>query len=97
MEIRSKGSSPVANAVNGVELGMNRLEGDMFGDERETTHQHPRPTSQSVMTSMGERGGISSGNFMGGGGGGDGTLEMNEDAGRRVACGRKGKILCWHE
>ena len=34
MEIRSKGISPVANVVNGVELMINRLVGDMFGDER---------------------------------------------------------------
>ena len=81
LEIRSEGSSPIANAVNGVERGMNRLVGDVFGDE-----QHSSPISQPNMVG-GDRGGVL------GAAGGDVLMngQEKEDAGRRVACGRKGK------
>ena len=98
-EIRSDGSSPIANAVNGVERGTNRLVGDVFGDE------HPSPGSQSILggDARGGGGGGGSGHSRGGNGngssGGDhhGVLHHhaseNEDAGRRVACGRKCEVV----
>ena len=90
-EIRSEGSSPIANAVNGVERGVNRLVGDVFGDE------HPSPVSQSVGGVGDHARGGGGGHARGGGNGGGGGGEQhhageNEDAtGRRVACGRKGE------
>jgi len=97
-EIRSDGSSPIANAVNGVERGMTKLVGDVFGDE------HPSPVSQSVNTlstsGAGGGGGHSRGGVNGAGVGGPGDhaamnhATENEDAtGRRVACGRKGRVV----
>jgi len=99
MEIRSEGSSPIANAVNGVERGMNRLVGDVFGQDN--TNEHPSPVSQSMNIITGgvggnnEKGGRSGGGVGGGDHhGGTGLGEGKEDgAGRRVACGRKGRVV----
>ena len=90
LEIRSEGSSPIANAVNGVERGMTRLVGDVFGDDQQQQHHHHSPMSQS-MTIVGGAGGPSGENKGRGGLDGGGLSPENEDAGRRVACGRKGK------
>ena len=86
-EIRSDGSSPLANAVTGVERGMNRLVGDVFGSENE---HHHSPLSQQVNLVGGGGGGGGRGGATGGGVDGTTTTE-NEDGGRRVACGRKGE------
>lgn len=100
LETRSEGSSPIANAVNGVERGMNRLVGDVFGDDQ----QHSSPVSQS-MNMVGVGGGSAlggdKGRGVGAGGPGDhhhhggmGAAENEDAGGRRVACGRKGEF--WH-
>ena len=93
-EIRSEGSSPMANAVIGVERGMHRLVGDVFRDDQQ---HHTSPVSLS-MNLVGGGGGINGvgdnkGRGVGGGGEGHGGLVAleNEDIGRRVACGRKGE------
>jgi len=88
LDIRSQGSSPIANAVNGVERGMNRLVGDVFGDE-----QQQSPVSQSMNVVSGGGGlGDTKGRGLDGVGG---QANENEDAvGRRVACGRKGELFC---
>ena len=101
LEIRSEGSSPIANAVDGVGRGVNRLVGDVFGENSDLGHHHhSSPTSQSLMVGSGG-GGEKGGRGIGAGGnagdhhhgaGGLGASE-NEDLGRRVACGRKGKLV----
>jgi len=89
LDIRSQGSSPIANAVNGVERGMNRLVGDVFGDE-----QQQSPVSQSMNLVGGGGGGLGDTKGRGLDGVG-GQANENEDAvGRRVACGRKGQLTC---
>ena len=102
-EVRSEGSSPIANAVNGVERGMNRLVGEVFGDEQ-NHHHHVSPTPQQPMNLVGGVGGGMgvAGDIKGRGvgvgvGGGDGVGASDEDlAGQRVACGRKGERLLFH-
>ena len=79
LEIRSEGSSPIANAVNGVERGMTRLVGDVFGDDQQQQHHHHSPMSQS-MTIVGGAGGPSGENKGCGGPDGGGLLPENEDA-----------------
>ncbi len=84
-EIRSVGSSPMAHA---------RLVGDVFRDDMHNTS----PTSLS-MNLVGGGGGISGvgdnkGRGIGGGGEGYGLGALeNENVGRRVACGRKGRVV----
>jgi hypothetical protein len=84
-EVRSEGSSPI---------GMNRLVGEVFGDEQ----NHVSPISQQInlvggvggMGSAGDikgRSSVSAGGDVHGGVGSSG----DEDAGQRVACGRKGE------
>ncbi|KAL7546004.1 hypothetical protein ACHAWF_009347 [Thalassiosira exigua] len=82
--MRSEGSSPIANAVNGVERGMNRLVGDVFGEAAGEGLHHISPASQSVMMGGGERGAV----------GADAEVPGDEGGGgRRVACGRKGRVV----
>ena len=90
-EVRSEGSSPIANAANGVERGMNRLVGEVFGDEHNHVSSTPQPINHvggvGVMGSAGGRSVVGSG---------DGHVSLgafgDEDvAGQRVACGRKGE------
>lgn len=93
-EIRSEGSSPIANAVNGVERGMNRLVGDVFGDDNQQTLQQNSPVSQQMNMVGGGQGGLAGekGRGVGGvDGGGLGGTENEDSTGRRVACGRKGE------
>jgi hypothetical protein len=94
-EVRSEGSSPIANAVHGVERGMNRLVGEVFGDDQ---HHHISPASQPINLVGGVSGVGTVGDIKGRGaiGGGDGHVGLgasgDEDvAGQRVACGRKGE------
>ena len=88
LEIRSEGSSPIANAVNGVERGVTRLVGDVFGDDQQQHHHHSPVSQPNIVGGAGGSGGENKGRE---GLDGGGLSPENEDAGRRVACGRKGK------
>ena len=89
-EVRSEGSSPIANAVNGVERGMNRLVGEVFGDEYDHVSSAPHHTNHAGGVGvMGSAGGRS---VVGSGDGHVGLGVSGEDvSGHRVACGRKGE------
>lgn len=89
-EVRSEGSSPIAHAVNGMERGMNRLVGEVFGDEHNHLSPTPQPNLVNGVGGMGSAGGRSVvGNAEGHGGlGASGDEDV---AGQRVACGRKGE------
>jgi len=91
-EIRSMGSSPIGG---GADRG--RLIGDVFRDDAQH-HQHnyhPTTSPTSLLAASGGGGFRDGGGGVGGGGEGRGMgghLD-NEDVGRRVACGRKGRVV----